>query len=246
MSNTVFRAEDSVVATFADPSVGGRQVEFASGAAVFEQGAPAAHVYFIQRGQVRLYQEGPDGSGRLLEILGPGQWFGCAALSDSGKYHARAVAVGRTVLTQTPVGDLLDAVARSPQAAVQLIKQLANNVQAAREDSARLVFDDCNGRLVKTLVRFSRSAAATPHDDGVVLHITHEQLAQAVGVARETVSLALTEMRLKNLVRTGRNQLTFNPAALEQFATRVNGNGNTNGNGKHEHREQRAAAEVAA
>ena len=226
--NTVSRIDD-VFATFADPSVGGRQIEYTAGATVFEQGADAGHVYFIQRGQVRLYQQGPDGASRLLEILGAGQWFGCAALSQSRQFHAKAVVVGRTVLTQTPVANLLDAVSQSPKAAVQLIKQLADSVQAAREDSARLVFDDCNERLIKTLVRFSRSAAATPHDDGVVLHITHEQLAQAVGVARETVSLALTEMRLKNLVRTGRNQLTFNPAALEQFAARCNGNGNGNG-----------------
>ena len=51
MSNTVFRADDSVAATFADPTVGGRQIEYTSGAAVFEQGSEATHVYFIQRGQ---------------------------------------------------------------------------------------------------------------------------------------------------------------------------------------------------
>ncbi len=239
--NTVNRAEDSVTATFADPAVGGRSIEFAPGATVFEQGADAGHLYFIQRGQVRLYQQGPDGASRLLEILGTGQWFGCAALSETRQYHAKALVIGRTVLTQTPVANVLDVVSRSPQAAMQLIKQLATGVQAAREDSARLVFDDCNERLVKTLVRFSRTAAATPHDDGVVLHITHDQLAQAVGVARETVSLALTEMRLKHLVRTGRNQLTFNPAALEQFASRVK----TNDNANVAPREQRVA-EVAA
>ena len=42
------------------------------------------------------------------------------------------------------------------------------------------------------------------------------------GVARETVSLALTEMRHRNLVRTGRNRLIFNRDALRAFA---NGNG---------------------
>ncbi|MGB7157301.1 MAG: Crp/Fnr family transcriptional regulator [Tepidisphaeraceae bacterium] len=213
-------AEDSVVtAALADPAVGGRQIEVASGGTVYEQGTPADHVYFIQRGQVRVYQNGPDGSGRLLEILGPGQGFGWSALAESRVYGAKAVAVGKTVLTQTPAEGLLGALTRTPEAAVQLIKELAGGLQAAREDAARLVFDDCNARLIKTLVRFSRSAAATPHDDGVILHITHEQLAQAVGVARETVSLALTEMRLKNLVRTGRNQLTFNPEALAQFAS---------------------------
>ncbi len=213
------RRDDFVVTEIlADPGVGGRQVEVASGDIVYEQGAAADHVYCIQRGQVRVYQVGPDGSGRLLEILGAGQWFGWSALSESRVHGAKAVAVGKTVLTQAPAEGLIDALGRAPRVAVQLVKELASRLQAAREDAARLVFDDCNARLIQTLVRFSRSAAATPHDDGVVLHITHEQLAQAVGVARETVSLALTEMRLKNLVRTGRNQLTFNPETLARFA----------------------------
>ena len=44
-----------------------------------------------------------------------------------------------------------------------------------------------------------------------------QQLAQAVGVARETVSLALTQLRHQNLLRTGRNQLFFDPEALRRF-----------------------------
>ena len=64
------------------------------------------------------------------------------------------------------------------------------------------------------LIRFSHSSAASRDGSGVVLRITHEQLAQAIGVARETVSLALTEMRRLNLVRTGRNQLMYNPDEL--------------------------------
>ena len=66
-------------------------------------------------------------------------------------------------------------------------------------------------------MRFSESAAATQHDGGVVLRITHQQLAQAVGVARETVSVALTQLRQRNLLRTGRNQLIFNPQALRDL-----------------------------
>jgi CRP-like cAMP-binding protein len=71
------------------------------------------------------------------------------------------------------------------------------------------------------MLRFSDSAAATTDGENTVLHLTHEQLAQAVGAARETISLALTEMRHKNLVRTGRNRLIFNRDALRAFATNV-------------------------
>ena len=53
-----------------------------------------------------------------------------------------------------------------------------------------------------------------------MLRITHQQLAQAVGAARETISLALTQLRQQKLLRTGRNQLFFNPEVLEKFSRR--------------------------
>ena len=42
-------------------------------------------------------------------------------------------------------------------------------------------------------------------------------IARGSGAARETVSLALTQLRQQNLLRTGRNQLLFNPEALRNF-----------------------------
>jgi CRP-like cAMP-binding protein len=67
---------------------------------------------------------------------------------------------------------------------------------------------------VRTLLELAGSSAASASSEGVVLHITHQQLAQKIGVARETVSLALSQLRRRNLLRTGRNQLTFNPSLL--------------------------------
>ncbi len=200
-----------------DPSLGARERTLPAGTVLYEAASPAQHVHFVHRGQVRVYQSAPDGSTRLVEILGPGEWCGTAALAQFPTHGTRAVAVTASVVTQVPAERFLEQLARDARASVELIQQLAGKVKAAREEAALLVFDDCHNRLVKTLVRFSRSAAATPSDDGVVLRITHQQLAQAVGVARETVSLALTQLREKNLLRTGRNQLMFNPDVLRRF-----------------------------
>src|SRR5437773_9204888 len=67
---------------FSHPAVGAEGIEVARGELLFEQGSTAEHLYCIHRGQVRLYQVGPNGEERLVEILGAGQWCGCAALSE--------------------------------------------------------------------------------------------------------------------------------------------------------------------
>jgi len=202
-----------------DPGAEARRLELASGAVIYEPGREANALYCIQEGQVRTYLAGPADSARLLEILGPGDWFGIDALTGTPTASTRAVAAAPTAVWALPVEGLGALLEHQPRLAMELIHQLAGKLQAAREDAGRLVSDDTNARLIRTLLNFSTTAAATCQADGeVTLNISHRQLAQAVGAARETVSLALTHLRQQNIVRTGRNRLTFKPQALRAFA----------------------------
>lgn len=202
-----------------DETLGSQRLEVTAGTVLLEPDAEPSNVLFIHRGELRVYEVGPDGAGRLLDILGAGDWIGASALGQLPTVGVRVVAVSDAVVSSLPAERMLDALSRYPEAAVEVIKQLSAKLRRAREDAALLAFDDCNRRLIKTLLRFSNTAAASPASEGnVVLRITHEQLAQAVGAARETVSLALTQLRHQNLLRTGRNQLRFNPEALRPFA----------------------------
>jgi CRP/FNR family transcriptional regulator len=188
---------------------------------LYAPNTPAESLYVIQRGQVRLYQPGPNNTTRLVEILGTGEWFGVESLARVPQYQTAAVAVVPTVVAEIKADRVLAHFAHQPNLLADLNRQLAEKVLAARHEAATFVFEDCNSRLINALLRFSGTAASTRRDDGVVLRITHQQLAQAIGVARETVSLALTQLRQRNLLRTGRNQLFFDPEVLRQFRLQV-------------------------
>lgn len=209
-----------LVDLFQSPLLGGRRMSVPAGQAIFEPTNPASNVYFIHRGQVRIYQIGPDNSLQLLEILGPNDYFGIESLAGKSSHHVRAIAYGPAIVSEISLDRFFAVLQQQPKAAVELVRSLAGRLHQAREESGRLIFDNCNSRLLKALIRFSRSAAATQSTTGVTVHITHQQLAQAIGVARETVSLALKELRDQNILQTGRNQLTFNPVSLEQLLAR--------------------------
>ena len=157
---------------FRNPAVS-RQTNVAAGTTIYEPDDAARSVHFIH----------PEGSQRLVDILGAGDWFGVAALARAEKQGLRAVAVSNSVISEASAEQLYEAVSHKPEAALELSRQLAAKVQSARDEAANLIFQDCNDRLLQTLIRFSHSAAATPAGDEVVLRITHHQLAQAVGVA---------------------------------------------------------------
>ena len=90
----------------ADPDVGATRVEFEQGSAIYEPGAPVERIYYIHTGQVRTFLESREQSARLMEILGPGDWFGAEALIDGGAASSRAVAVSHTVVSAVPVDRL--------------------------------------------------------------------------------------------------------------------------------------------
>ena len=185
---------------------------------IYDTATPAVTIYYLETGQVRIYQVGPEQAERLSDILGAGSWFGTAAIAGHATHGSRAQVVSPSTIWAMQRETLLDWLTTQPEAARNLLRQLARRLKSAQAAAAGLVFDDCNIRLVRTLLDFSKTAAAIPSDQGVVLRITHQELADAVGAARETISLALTQLRRQNLLRTGRNRLTFNPQALSEFS----------------------------
>lgn len=213
---TSVNGESTLAKLACDPALGARRHRAAAGATLHEPGTQANDLFLIRQGQVRLYQLATDGSQRLLDILGPGDWFGVEALGPVTRYGSQARAMTDTLVCVLSARRLLAALPQNSKASLEMIHQLAGRLSMATEEAARLAFDDCRRRLLKALLKFSHSAAATATGDSVILRITHEQLAQAVGAARETVSLTLTQLRNAKLLKTGRNRLTFNPRDLDQ------------------------------
>ena len=204
----------SLFMLFTSPTLNPQNLTFNANERIYEPQDAAKYVYYIRSGEVRTFQVGDDGEGRLVEVLGPGDWFNPAAFSIDSVCGHRAIAVGMSIIVRVPADRLLAELTRNGPAAGVLLQQFADRLQRAREDAARLVFDDCNTRLITTLLQLSQTVAAVPREDGVELRITHMQLAQAVGAARETISLALTDLRKQNVLRTGRNKLYFDPQTL--------------------------------
>jgi CRP/FNR family transcriptional regulator, cyclic AMP receptor protein len=227
-------AESSLAHILREPALQPHCIQVPAKAALYQSDDPARSIYYIHQGQVRTYQVSPTGSRRLIEILGADHWCGAASLCRADTYGETAEAIVPTTVSIISVERLFGVLSQSSATAIELIRQLAGKLTAYREDASDLVFEDCNHRLIRTLVQLSDSPAASASGEGVILRITHQQLAQKVGVARETVSLALAQLRRRNLLRTGRNQLTFSPDRLKNCDIQVPPvqAGEGNGNGK--------------
>ena len=171
-----------------------------------------------KRGQVRIHHFSIGNVERFSAIVGPGEWVGVASIAAKEKYGIRARAIAKSLIWQIPAAPLVSALASTPEIAAIMVTQLAGRLLQAYDEASRLVFQGVDRRILLTLLDFGKSVAAVAHADDVTLQITHEELAQAVGAARETVGAALTALRERNLIQTSRKRVSFNRQALREFA----------------------------
>ncbi|MGD0388633.1 MAG: Crp/Fnr family transcriptional regulator [Tepidisphaeraceae bacterium] len=197
-----------------ESSLGASQLSFADKQVIFRPSDPAINFFIIDSGQVRVFQSVPGDGLRLLTILGADECFGFSALGKMPVYDKLTMSVGNTVLRAIPADRLRQALLARGDLTMQFVESMARHLFDAWSERSSFAFQDCRLRVIRTLLRFRNSPAARLVPGGVELRITHAQLAQAVGAARETVTLCLIQLRNENLVHTSRNRVTFCPQDL--------------------------------
>jgi CRP/FNR family transcriptional regulator len=194
--------------------VGSRVMKFGDGQTVFGPSDTATEFFLIETGEIRLFQSRVKGQKTLHTILGSGDLFGLSALSRPAAYGELATSVGDSEVRAVSTERLFAALHFRGDLAVQLIEFLAQQLNRVWTEGSELFSEDCRARVVRKLIEFGSSPAAQPVSGGVELRMTHSELAQAIGAARETVSICLMELRRENLVETRRNRVIYDPQRL--------------------------------
>jgi CRP-like cAMP-binding protein len=196
--------------------IGSRLQHFHDGETVFQPGDSADDLFLVETGEIRLFHSGNKSEQILLAILGPGDLFGLSSLGYAIVYGKRAISFGNSKTLAASAKRLRDALLCRGDMAVQLIDILSLQLHDAWSERGQRFSQDCRFRFVKKLIEFAGSPAALPVSSGVELRMTHSQIAQAVGAARETISICMMELRNENLVETKRNRVIYDPDRLRQ------------------------------
>jgi len=192
---------------------------FALGQAVFSKDDPGDALYIIEEGSVRIYLPSPQGADLTLAVLGGGEFFGDLALLDGGHRSASATALRDTTVLALDRADFTDLLQSRPQAAMAVLASVTQRLRETNETAGDLAFLDVGGRLAKKLLELAASHGV-PRPDGILLDLplTQEELANMLGVTRESVNRHLSSLRRKGAVgREGRRFLLRDAEALRRY-----------------------------
>ncbi|GAA4284619.1 Crp/Fnr family transcriptional regulator [Brevibacterium daeguense] len=172
------------------------------GTVLFTEGDPGDELYIVSSGKLKIGRESPDGRENLLSVIGPGEIIGELTLFDPGARSTTVTAVSQTELLSLKHEDLMSWLRERPQAAMNLLKALAQRLRRTNDIVGDLVFSDVPGRVAKAILDLSTRFGKPAPDGMLVAHdLTQEELAQLVGASRETVNKALADFAARGWIR---------------------------------------------
>jgi CRP-like cAMP-binding protein len=193
--------------------------KYSRGDIIFQKDEPGHSLFIIESGSVRIYMPGTQGADLTLAVMVPGDFFGDLSLLDDRPRSASAVAAGDAVLLSLERSDFSSLLRARPDAALAVLATIARRLRDTDQTASDLAFLDVQGRLARKLLDLGE-ANGTQRDDGVVLPsgITQEDLANMIGVTRESVNRNLSVFRRLGLIaREGRKIIIRDPIGLRTY-----------------------------
>src|SRR5262252_3673152 len=169
------------------------------GQVIYRQEDTAEGLFLLKRGRVRLSRL--SSSGRKLEVavLDPGTFFGEMPMLGVSMRSASAEAVDDSLLCVMSEADVERLVLSKPQVGLRMIEILGRRLAAAEARLEDFAYRSASSRIATALLRMS--------NDGAIEGVSHQDLADAVGAYRETVTKILDEFEAAGLVALGRRRL---------------------------------------
>ncbi len=192
-----------------------REKSFEKGESLFIEGAICERVFFVKSGRVKLTRTASSGREQILETLGPGDT--CACNPGSTAWHCASTAVALTpcsawFLSRENYVKLVQTNAKLSQALNRLFAERLQCFSALIEEVS---LKDSKKRLIKFLLDI---LTENKGKDLLALPFTREELAQRLGVARETAARQLYQLKDKKLIDIKPHQiLILNKPGLEKL-----------------------------
>jgi CRP-like cAMP-binding protein len=193
--------------------------QFRKGDAIFHKEDEGQSLFIVEDGAVRIYVPSAQGADLTLAILGAGDFFGDLSLLDGQPRSAGADAMQDTRALILERSDFLELMRSRPDAALAIMAVVSKRLRETDEMASDLAFLDVGGRLAKRLLELA-SSHGVRRDDGTLLDvsITQEQLANMIGVTRESVNRNLASFRRAGLISSqGRRIILRDPDGLRDL-----------------------------
>lgn len=183
------------------------------GQMIYRPGETGEALFLLKKGSVHLYLLSAEGRKLIVQTVGPMTFFGEMAMLGQSMWQLFAEAAEDCLLCVMRNADVKRLIRLKPQIGLRLLEEVGQRLYDAREMLGDIVFRKIRERVAKSLLKLSDEGARP------IKGTSQQEIADMLGVYRETVSNTLAELRDEGIISCGRRQITiFNPERLRRLA----------------------------
>lgn len=186
-------------------------------AVLFVEGQSPRGVYMICKGRVKMMMSSADGKTMIVRFGEAGEMLGLHSSVSGEPYELTAETLEPCQINFIRREDFLKLLSEHPDMYAHTAQQLSAAYRMACQQIRCLgLTHSATEKLAGFLLESAKRGQETKQGIRFSMSLTHEEIAQIVGLSRETVTRALSELRSKMLISTtGSSILIRNKPALE-------------------------------
>ena len=193
-------------------AAGSRLEQAPDGKAVAWRGKYTGHLLVVARGALEVSISSAAGKRHVVSRTGPGRVFGLIPVLDQSPWIHDATAKGPTLLVSISRDALMDTMRDHPELSAQVVQLLCGRSRKLYETLAAQSLLSLPARVARVVAGLLDETAP------MVLAMAQADLADMLGVTRQSLNVELRQMAFAGIIALGRNRIeVLNLAALERL-----------------------------
>ena len=169
---------------------------------IFLEGEKAQTLYFLNVGKIKIYKYTKDGKEQILHILSEGDFFGELNLLKESKYRFNAKAIEESKICTLSKENFKEILLYKPEIAIKILEIMGERLSDVESLAQNLATNDIDARIAFLLKELSDKYGKNNEGNLVInLHLTREDMANYVGITRETISRKLKKFEEEGIIK---------------------------------------------
>ncbi|MBI4468748.1 MAG: Crp/Fnr family transcriptional regulator [Acidobacteria bacterium] len=173
------------------------------GKTIYSPGKTGEVLFLLKKGTVHLYRLSSEGRKFIVQTVAPMTFFGQMTSVGQNMQDLFAEAAEECLVCVLGKADVERLILSKPQVALRMMEEIGQRMQHLQERLGDSAFKGIPARAASLLLKLSNDG------EQLIKGLTHQDLADMLGIYRETVTNALDDLRDDGLIEIGRKEISI-------------------------------------
>ncbi|NLZ49282.1 MAG: Crp/Fnr family transcriptional regulator [Clostridiales bacterium] len=175
--------------------------KYKKGQVLFFEGDVEDKLYIVNKGKIKVYRYNKEGREQILYILSDGEFIGDMSLLKKGKFQYNAEALEDTYICTIAKDDFDKIITLNPEITLKIMEVLHDRLMDLENLIQNLSTKDVEVRIASILKTFAQDYGVKGEEGIIIdLPLNREEMANYIGVTRETISRKLTALQDEDII----------------------------------------------